>query len=942
MKLRSFFVVVALLSSTTIVKAQQLSPIPADKDVRVGKLSNGLTYYIRHNEYPKNVANFYIAQRVGSIQENDDQRGLAHFLEHMAFNGSKHFPGNGIIDFTRSLGVEFGSNLNAYTSIDQTVYRICDVPTNRQSALDSCLLVLRDWSGNLTLDAKEIDKERGVVHQEWQMGASAGQRFYENYLPQLYPGSKYGNRLPIGLMSIVDNFKPKVLRQYYRKWYRPDNQAIIVVGNIDVDHVEAEIKALWADAKVPAHAAQVVDEQVPDNNKPIYVTFKDKEQAYTVIQMMHKHDVYPDSLKSNMMYMINGYIKSIMTNMLNARYQEMAQDSLCPFVGASVSDGNYIISKTKDAFSGGVVPKDGQVKEAIKALVREMERARQFGFTETELARVKSSIISAAESMYANREMTPNTTFYNQYVSNYLENEPMPSIEDQYRLTSSIIPQLTVEMINDMAKQLIVDTDTNLVVIAQEQEKEGKTDYITVDLLKNAIKEARSEKLTAWVDHVKQEPLIAELPAKGEIVKETENKKLGFKKWTLSNGVTVILKKTDFQNEQVKMNAIAKGGTNRYGEKDFINNHLFNQVIGYSGIGNFTSTELSKVLAGKRANADLGMSLYNTTVSGSSTPKDMETMMQMAYLYFTKIKKDEKSFKMMMNAVEMELKNKNLKPEEVYDDSVSVTRFVHNPRFAPLELKDLAKVDYDRILEMAKEVTADASKFTFYFTGNFDEEKLREYVKQYVASLPANKNAKASSDTDPRTLAVGMVKNHFERKMDTPKAQLTAFWTSKPLAYTLENDILVDALGKVLDMALLRSIREESSAAYSVGAQGFVDSDINNKATYTLYAGCPMDPAKAQLAYDLMMKGVSEATVKIDAADVQKAKEFMLKQFDENARNNNYWLDVLYNYNRWGVDSYTNYKDIVKSLTPEKLSAFLKNVILSSGNKMEVMMTPAQ
>jgi zinc protease len=339
MKLKRFFIAAALLvMSATALMAQELPPIPKDDKVRIGKLDNGLTYYIRNNNWPENKANFYIAQRVGSIQENDDQRGLAHFLEHMAFNGSEHFPDSTLLEYTRSLGVEFGSDLNAYTSIDQTVYRICNVPTKRTAAIDSCILILKDWSNGLTLDGKEIDKERGVIHQEWQLNEGPGQRMYQKILPALYPGCKYGERLPIGLMEIVDNFEHEALRAYYRKWYRPDNQAIIVVGDVDVDHVEAVIKDLWKNVVVPADAAQVKDELVPDNAEPIYLFEKDKEQKYSLVSVMMKHDIVEKEEKEDIGYLLDQYAKSVIAMMFNLRFEEMAKKADCPFVAADAQD----------------------------------------------------------------------------------------------------------------------------------------------------------------------------------------------------------------------------------------------------------------------------------------------------------------------------------------------------------------------------------------------------------------------------------------------------------------------------------------------------------------------------------------------------------------------------------------------------------------------------
>lgn len=939
MKIQKLFVAALLLLNAAQAAAQfQMPPIPVDKNVRVGKLDNGLVYYIRHNEFPANTANFYIAQRVGSINENDDQRGLAHFLEHMAFNGSEHFPGNGIIDFTRTLGVEFGSNLNAYTSIDQTVYRICDVPTYRQSALDSCLLVLKDWSGGLTLDAKEIDKERGVVHQEWQMGADAGQRFYEKHLPDLFPGSKYGNRLPIGLMSIVDNFKPQVLRDYYKKWYRPDNQAIIVVGNVDVDHVEAEIKKLWNGVKVPANAAKVVAEPVPDNKEAIYVYYPDKEQKYSLISLMMKTDPTPDSAKVGLDYLANLYVIDVIDMMLTNRLNEYANQPDCPYAYAATNYGEYLgISKTKDCFMGVVVPKEGKDLEALATLERELLRARRHGFTATEYARAKEEYLSRIEKRFTNKDKTKNEVYYQSYVGNYLGNEPMPSIEDEYQIMNQLVPNIPLEAVNEAAKELITESDSNLVITAQVQEKEGKA-YNTVADLKSTIAKVRAEQIAAYVDNVKNEPLISQLPKKGKITKETEDKKLGFKKLTLSNGAKVILKKTDFKDDEIVMSAKAKGGKDLYGAADYTNLKAFDFVINSCGLGNFSSTELQKALAGKQASAGLSIGLYHKGADASSTPKDIETMMQLVYLNFTALAKDEKALSSTMQQLELMLKNKNLQPEAVFSDSLQNARYAHNPFFAPLEMADLKNINADRVLQMAKEMTADAGQYTFTFAGNFDEATLRPLIEQYIASLPAKKTKVA--DKEVLTLAKGDVKCHFSRKMETPKSILYAIWSSDKLLLTLENNVLADAAGQILSMKYLRTIREEASAAYSVGANGYSQRTVDNQAYYSLLAGCPMDPAKAQQAYDLMMKGMAEAENAVDAADLQKVKEFMLKQADDDAKKNGHWLSIIEDYDEYGLDFHTDYKKVVSGLTPEKVAAFIKNVVIKSGNKLEVMMSP--
>ncbi|MBQ2332552.1 MAG: insulinase family protein, partial [Prevotella sp.] len=553
MRLRNLFVAV-LLFVVGGLQAQEMPSIPKDPALRMGKLDNGLTYYIRHNDYPEHVANFYIAQKVGSINENDDQRGLAHLLEHMAFNGSDHFKGNSMQEYLQSIGVEYGRNLNAYTSTDQTVYYITDVPTARISVVDSCMLVLKDWSNGLTLTSEAIDEERDIVHNEYRMRIVGTQKILEQVLPDLYPGSKYGHRFPIGLMEIIDGCNPETLRAYYRKWYRPDNQGIIIVGDIDVDRTEQKIKELYGGITVPANAAKVEFEPVPDNNEGIYVIGKDKEQQVSMFLVSMKHDATPDSLKNNVSYMVFDFARDVIAEMLNARFTEESQKPECPFLNASAEEGNYLVSRTKDAFTLSLIPKEGKELEGLATGLRELKRVKDFGFTATEYDRAKSEYISRLESTYNNREKQRSDVYCSQYVNNFIENEPIPSIEDKYQLMNQIVPMIPVEAINEIARQLITNNDTNFVVLAAVQEKEGKQ-YFTTDDMKNAVANVRQETLEAYVDNVKQEPLMAELPKAGSIVKEEDNTQLGFKKLTLSNGATVLMKKTDFNADQILMSA---------------------------------------------------------------------------------------------------------------------------------------------------------------------------------------------------------------------------------------------------------------------------------------------------------------------------------------------------------------------------------------------------
>ncbi|MBO4662236.1 MAG: insulinase family protein [Bacteroidaceae bacterium] len=938
MNLKRFYAIaVVLLAIGTAVVAQQMPTIPQDPDVKIGKLDNGLTYYIRHNAWPEQRAEFYIAQRVGSIQEDDNQRGLAHFLEHMAFNGSKHFKGNEMLRWCESIGVKFGTDLNAYTSIDQTVYNISNVPTTREGIVDSCLLILFDWADGLLLENEEIEKERGVIHEEWRLRTSAQMRMLERDLPKLYPGSKYGHRMPIGLMEIIDNFERPFLQAYYEKWYRPDNQAIIVVGDVDVDKVEQKIKTLFSPIKLPVNPAKVTTYPVPDNNEAIYVIDKDKEQSYNIVEVLMKHETFPDSLKGSLAYIIADYFKDAAMSMLNDRLKEFAEKPESPFLQASVGDGNYLLSRGVDAFEMAILPKDGQTEDAVKAVLTEARRAAEFGFTPTEYNRFKANYTSNLDKQYSNKDKRYNSQFVSSYVQNFLNNEPIPSIDFVYQTMKQIVPLLPIDGVNMVMKELVSPSDTNLVVMNFNNEKEDAV-YPTEDGMKQAIAQARAAQIEAYVDNVKDEPLMTKLPKPGKIKKEVKNDKFGYSELTLSNGVKVVLKQTDLKKDQVLLRGEGFGGESLYGEEELPNLRMFGNVIEASGLGNFSHTELEKALAGKIASASMYMSNYREHVNGSSTPKDVETMLQLVYLYFTNINKDQKSFDNLMQTTEVQLKNRLLQPENVFADSLTLTMGNHHPRVKPMTVDDLRKVSYDRILQMAKERTANAAAYTFTIIGNYDEQTIRPLIEQYLGSLPSQKKVEKGKFIDMDFK--GKVVNDFKHKAETPKAIAVMMWYSKEMPYNLENSVKASIAGQILSMEYLKKIREDASAAYTAGASASMSRDeFENNAN--IYVYCPMKPEKADLALQIMRDEVNNMTKTCDVDKLAKVKEYLLKNHGDQLKQNGYWLGQINNWRKWGMDFHTDYEKVVNAQTSESIAAFVKEV-LKAGNNAEVIMMPAE
>ena len=937
--MRKLFLLVAVAAVTVCgMHAQMMPQITPDAQYRIGKLDNGLTYYIRHNEYPKDVADFYIAQRVGSIQEEDNQRGLAHFLEHMAFNGSTHFKGNGIIDFTRGLGVAFGRDMNAFTGVDKTVYNICNVPTTRQTALDSCLMVLQDWSCGLLLLPEEIDKERGVVHGEWTARNSPVQRMVERNLTKIFPNCKYGERLPIGLMEVVDSFTPSTLRAYYEKWYHPENQALIVIGNVDVDHTEKMIREMFGGIKAHANAAHVTPVPVPDNEQTIYITDKDKEMPYTVLEIEMKADPLPRELRQTQMTYLHQYLTSMICTMFGKRMSELVREPDCPFVQMSLGYGQYGgLASTKDAFVLTAVPKDNKDKETLAAAVRELRRIKLHGFTAGEYVRAKEEFLSGKEKAYTNRDKRKNNEFYSACLGNYIDGYAMPDAETTYQLWQAMAQSINLDIINQtIAQAITIDSDKNMMVLCLAQDKEGKENLNETDM-KDIITTTRTEEVTAWVDNTKDEPLIKDMPKAGKIVKEKTLDTFGYTELTLSNGAKVCLKKTDFKDNEILLRGWARGGTWQYGEKDYTNTTLFHDITETFGLGNFSNSELEKALAGKQCSLSVSMDGRSNNVNGSSTPKDFETMMQLLYLYFTAPQKDEKTYNTLINMVETALKNRDLQPETALSDSIAYYYAQGNKRYANIKAEDLKNVSLDRSMEIMREQFTNANNFTFTITGNFDEQQARQLACLYIGSLPGK--GKAVKTKDERTLFCGNVNCDFKRKMETPKPYMVQTYKGT-VDNTLRNSILASFVSEVLTAKLLKVVREDSSAVYGISASASINAEPE-KSYAILSISAPIStPEKTDMVLALTERCIKEVAEKADAESVENVRKNKLKQFDINLRNNGTWPDMLRTWYRYGIDPYTDFKKIVNDITTEDVSKFLREAIIASGDKLQVVMRP--
>ena len=923
----------ALLCIAIVSMAQQpqMPPIPTDPNVRIGKLENGLTYYIRHNELPEDRADFYIAQKVGSILEEENQRGLAHFLEHMCFNGTTNFPGKGIINWLETIGVKFGENLNAYTSVEETVYNIDNVPVIRDGIVDSCLLILHDWANDLTLAEAEIDNERGVIHEEWRTGQGAMMRMYEQALPKAMQGSKYGNRLPIGTIEVIDNFPYKALRDYYEAWYRPDQQGIIVVGDVDVDKVEAKIKELFSPIPMPANAPERKYEPVPDNKEPIITIAKDKEQPSTMIYIWHKHPATPNEAKGNMGYLVQNYLFSMIGSMLNARLEELRQSANPPFIAAAAEEADFLLAKTTQAFAGLAISKDDGIPTAINTLVREIERARKFGFTASEYARAKADYLRSLESAYNERDKMKNNQYVQEYVRHFIDNEPIPGIEMEYTLMNQLAPNIPVEGINSILPQLI--KDENIVINVFGPDKEGMVYPTEAEILK-VLQDTKAEEITAYVDKVSDEPLMKETPKAGKIVK-TESGPFGSTALTLSNGVRVVVKNTDFKADEIRMTAFSPGGNSVFGTNEPLQVKMLNSVAGLGGLGNFSNVDLEKVLAGKKVSISATISGLSESLGGSCSPKDFETLMQLVYLSFTAPRMDDAAFESFKQRTKASLANQEANPMTALTDTLQKELYGNHPMARRIKADMIEQIDYTRIMEMFKDRFQEAGDFTFLFVGNINLEEAKPLIETYLGGLPTI-NRKENFKDIQMDIQKGAHKNVFEKQMETPKATVISI-ISGNCEYNLKNILLMSMLSQTMDMVYTETIREKEGASYGVRAIGELSKYPKDEALLQIIFDT--DPAKREKMEQIVMSELQKAAQNGPRPEhLAKVKEFLLKQHLENAKENGYWLGQLNEYYWNNVDMNTDYKKLVNEITVEDVKNFTK-ALLDQGNIIEVTMT---
>ena len=924
----------AMLFALPSVAQQKGEQLPVDPSIRIGRLKNGITYYIRHNENPDNLVNFYIAQKVGSIQEEEHQRGLAHFLEHMCFNGTEHFPGKSMINYLESIGVKFGADLNAYTSIDETVYNINNVPVNAEGAIDSCLWILHDWADGLTLDPEEIDKERGVIHEEWRGRNTAMMRMQERMLADIFPGNKYGRRLPIGTMDVVDNFPHQALRDYYEKWYRPDLQGIVVVGDIDVDQVEKKIKKIFKKIKKAKNPAERVYYGVEDNKEMIFSQQIDKEQQNYVLQLMYKHDVPSRDQRNTKEYIRANTKRSIAISMLNSRFSEIMSKENPPYMRAGVGYSGFGVTEMKKAFSVMVQCKPEQLLEAIPLVFTEVERARRYGFTEPELKRAKEGMIAGTDSWYAERDKRTNDYYVQNCIRHFLDDVDLMAPEVEYQLSIDIINSLTLDEINEVIPSL--HREDNRVAISYAPEREGMT-YPGKDDIEMLLKMIEGARISAYEDNEVDAPLLENIPEGGKIVKSEEGK-WGSTVWTLSNGIKVVVKPTDFQADRINLSGYKIGGTNRYPDSEKENIGMLSALSGIGGFGAFDATQLGKKLSGSTASANVGSGPYYDVISAGCSPKDAEEMFQLMYLKYTSPRKDEKAFESYTTRMRNSLKDRNLNPNTALSDTMVVAMYGNHPRVQPFVAADVDKVDYDKVLEMYKDRTSDATGYMFFIVGNVDLEAIKPLVERYIGALPCNGRVEKIEKTTVET-RTGVYRNNFKNKMENPTGTENIIYSGK-IEPTLKNRMVMSFLNQVLNIVYTEEVREKEGGTYGVGVRGSVSKLPEGE--YTLMVNFKMAPERREELAAIIIREFEKLAAEGPVTEhVEKVRSYMLKSFEESQKKNGAWMNWLYNFYFENEDNHTGYEELVKSITTEDVRLLAK-YILDQGNFIEVSMTPAE
>lgn len=941
MKQRRIFSLLMCLGCSMAVSAQTL---PLDSCIRKSKLANGLTYYIRHNDQTPGQADFYIAQRVGSILEQPEQRGLAHFLEHMAFNGTRNFPdGNGgkhsVRNWCERNGIKFGADLNAYTSIDQTVYNISNAPVSKAGVTDTCLTILHDWAGSLLLKDNEIDQERGVIREEWRTRRSrmAAQRMMENAMPVIYAGSKYADCLPIGHIEVVDTFHYDTLRDYYQKWYRPDLQGIIVVGDIDVDQIEAKIRKLFSDNPMPIGAPQRTYYTVPDNKEMIVYTQADNEQPTLNFSLYMKHDAEQRQSRATREAFLSSYKSRLAMFILRQRLAKLSHEAQPRVMSANCRVGNFYVTTEKDAFALnlGLMPNNPQV--GIDAAIEIVEKARRYGFTAAELEHAKVQHTVSIEHRLDNKNKTRNAEYAKNIVSNFCNNEPCMNIEYEAALEAEFSATVTLDDINKTMTE-IVDNQNQVCIVFGPTKYDGKPYTMpTSDQLKTWIESAQQREYTNDNTAQQVDPVfMKKLPKKGKILSKraTDN---GYTEYVLSNGIKVSARQSDIEPNRLTINMFRLGGRSLYPDTDAPTLQFLNSVVKESGAADFDFLTLEKKRRGKALRVVPYIDAEEEGVKGVCVASDLKTWLQIMYLYLTNPRKDKAIFQNMIAKQQSMLRNRNASPNVTYNDSLRVAVYGKRKRTQPLTAERMNEVNFDRIYQIYNERFSNLAGMHLIVTGDIRQDDFDDLLCQYVASLPGKRNSNNDCKPGQYTLNIqkGQVTKVFHKQMITPSAQTNIVY-SAPIAYTADTDLKLDVLSQIMRGVYTEKVREERGGTYGVSVEGQFWKYPTDGCSMTVSFRCDPDKYDELLPLiDLNLQRMATEGPTIE--QLQKVKEYERKNYQRAVLTNGWWEYVRYHQLREGIDFNRNYLQKVDSLTTDDIRQFCRQ-LTAPGNRIQVTM----
>lgn len=884
-------------------------PLQLDPQVRSGTLTNGLSFFIRSNAKPENRAALRLAVNAGSVLEAEDQRGLAHFLEHMAFNGTKHFAKQELVDFLEGIGMRFGPDLNASTSFDETVYML-EVPLDDPATFEKAFLVLQDWAAGLTLDPAEIDKERGVVKEEWRLGRGAQQRVLDQQIPILLQGSTYAERLPIGKPAIIDSAPPEALVRFYRQWYRPDLMAVVAVGDFDPSLVEALIRQYFEPLHGPVDSSPRPTIPIPDHDATLFSIVTDPELPYTSVQIVYKRDAQPDRTETDYRETL---VESLATQMINQRLGEKVQEADPPYLFAGV--GNSALARPKDLFLQMAVVREDALDRGLSALLLEAKRVNRDGFTVGELERIKAETLRFYEQAFNEREKTPSAVYADELVRHFLSAEPAPGIGRELELVRRFLDEIKLDEVNEAAQDRI--SLTNRVVLYSAPAKPQLEVPSESDILA-IVTRAESTPVEAYDDALSDAPLLPVLPTPGKVVSETFTERIGLTEWNLSNGVRVLLKPTDFKNDQVLLRGFSPGGISLVPDTSFVPAATADDVVELSGVGSFPLIQLQKKLAGRlaRASASLGSQFENA--SGFASPDDLETMFQLLYLRFTAPRADEDTFQSVQTRMREMIENRRNDPEAVFRDAIETALYRNHPRHQPLSPDTLEQMDREASLKIYRERFADASDFIFVLVGNFKVPEIRPLVERYLGSLPALRREEAGqfNHDDP---VRGQHRLQVEKGLEPKGSVSILFNGDRP--WIDEDRYALRAAVDVLRIRLREALREDLGGTYGVSVFGGLNRFPKGTYACGIRFGCDPDRTDdlIQVALTEIQRLQEEGPSSVNLA---KVREQHLREFEINIKENPFWLNNLLfrAQHDLDLDALLDFPDKVRRLTAEDVA----------------------